>query len=345
MVWFQEHKGKFVDLTTLKTMFLQRYNPWGKTKRDQLQSWNILTFDPQKTDVDKHINLINTLSGMLQQTEESKRDKFIDTMLTIIQMHLITEKTWEETTKKAKELEHIIRKCDPQAAALPTLAKGTAVPGLSSHIAHSNEKDETDIPQPFKGLVLSNLSLEVAEKASSLNKTQKTHQHRYKTINIGMRILTIIIIMRIIEVNPVVIDPIEAKIQVISSEAKIFVVEINEIKIHTKANIRMMATKAIITRGIEDFIITHIEISLRVIATAIPEAEAMDEAEAIIAAVVTTGPIIEAMLTINTISIMVMMMSTRQNNMVHHVHYVVAIITLPNIASRESMTSMILWKR
>ena len=32
LVWFQEHKDKFVDLTTLKTMFLQRYNPWGKTK-------------------------------------------------------------------------------------------------------------------------------------------------------------------------------------------------------------------------------------------------------------------------------------------------------------------------
>ena len=32
LVWFQEHKDKFVDLTTLKTMFLQRYNPCGKTK-------------------------------------------------------------------------------------------------------------------------------------------------------------------------------------------------------------------------------------------------------------------------------------------------------------------------
>ena len=27
LVWFQEHKDKFVDLTTLRTMFLQRYNP------------------------------------------------------------------------------------------------------------------------------------------------------------------------------------------------------------------------------------------------------------------------------------------------------------------------------
>ena len=32
LVWFQEHKDKFVDLTTLKIMFLQRYNPWGKTR-------------------------------------------------------------------------------------------------------------------------------------------------------------------------------------------------------------------------------------------------------------------------------------------------------------------------
>ena len=93
-----------------------------------MQSWNILAFDPQKTDVDEHIDLINTLGDMLSQTEESKMEIFIDTMPTIIQTHLITEKTWQETTDKVKELEHIIRKCDPLAAALPTLAKGTAVP-------------------------------------------------------------------------------------------------------------------------------------------------------------------------------------------------------------------------
>ena len=42
LVWFQMNRSKFKDLTTLKTMFLQRYNPWRKTKREQLQSWNIL---------------------------------------------------------------------------------------------------------------------------------------------------------------------------------------------------------------------------------------------------------------------------------------------------------------
>ena len=116
-----------------------------------MQSWNILIFDPQKTDVDEHIDLINTLGDMPGQTEESKMEKFIDTMPIIIQTHLITCKTWAKTTKKAKELEHIIRKCDPPAAALLNLTKGTAVPSLYSHIAHSDDKEETDIPQPFKG--------------------------------------------------------------------------------------------------------------------------------------------------------------------------------------------------
>ena len=37
LVWFQTNKSKFKHLTMLKMMFLQRYNPWGKTKREQLQ--------------------------------------------------------------------------------------------------------------------------------------------------------------------------------------------------------------------------------------------------------------------------------------------------------------------
>ena len=33
LVWFQINKSKFTDLTTLKTMFLKRYNPWENKKR------------------------------------------------------------------------------------------------------------------------------------------------------------------------------------------------------------------------------------------------------------------------------------------------------------------------
>ena len=55
-------------------------------------------------DVDEHIDLVDTLGDMLGQKHESKKDKFIDTMSTIIQTHLITEEDWPATTKKAKEL-------------------------------------------------------------------------------------------------------------------------------------------------------------------------------------------------------------------------------------------------
>ena len=50
-----------------------------------------------------------------------------------------------------KSLEHIIMKCDPPTLAMPMMATGATVPGLYSHIAHSVDKEEGDIPQLFKG--------------------------------------------------------------------------------------------------------------------------------------------------------------------------------------------------
>ena len=89
LIWFQQHKSDFKNLTTMKNMFLARYDPWGKTNREQLQSWNNLSFDPQKTDTDEQIDLVLTLGNMLQQDEQAKMEKFIETMPTIIQTHFI----------------------------------------------------------------------------------------------------------------------------------------------------------------------------------------------------------------------------------------------------------------
>ena len=151
--------------------------------------------------------------------------------------------------------------------------------------------------------------------------------------------------MKIIEVNLEDIDLTEAKIQVNSSEVKTHMAEVNEIKIHTKANIKTIAIKVTIIKTIEAYIIIHVEISNRAIIMANLEVEAMVMAGVITMTVVMAGLIIEVILTTNAISIMVMMMSTRQINTVHHVHYAVAIITLLNIVLRENMISMILWKR
>ena len=79
-------------------------------------------------------------------------DKLVDTMPTIIQTHLVICANWEKTKDKAKELEHIIRKCEPLAAVVPTLAPSTSVPSLYSHIAQSEDKDDTELPQSFKAV-------------------------------------------------------------------------------------------------------------------------------------------------------------------------------------------------
>ena len=74
-----------------------------------------------------------------------------------------------------------------------------------------------------------------------------------------MMILIITITMRIIEINSEAIALTEAKILVDFSEVKICLVEVNAVKTHTKANIRVIATKVIITKAIVVYIITHME--------------------------------------------------------------------------------------
>ena len=88
---------------------------------------------------------------MVDQKEEAKKEKFIETMPMMIQTHLIICKDWDDVKDKAKSLEHIIRKFDPPTPTMPLMATGATVPGLYSHIAHSVDKEEGEIPQPFKG--------------------------------------------------------------------------------------------------------------------------------------------------------------------------------------------------
>ena len=75
--------------------------------------------------------------------------------------------------------------------------------------------------------------------------------------------------MRIIEVNPEAVDLTEAKIQDNFSEVKIHMAEVNAVKIHTKANIRVTITKVIITKAIVVYITTRIEIIHKVTIIAI----------------------------------------------------------------------------
>ena len=108
-------------------------------------------FDPKRTDVDEHIDLINTLGDMVDQKEEAKKEKFIETVPTMIQTHLIICKDWADVKDKAKSLKHIIQKCDSPTPAMPLVTTGATVPGLYLHITNSVGRKEGEIPPPIKG--------------------------------------------------------------------------------------------------------------------------------------------------------------------------------------------------
>ena len=149
--------------------------------------------------------------------------------------------------------------------------------------------------------------------------------------------------MRIAEVNLEVIDPIEAKLLDDFSEV---MVEVNITRIHIKVNTKVTIIKAITTKVIMVNITTHTEVIIRIIIMANLEAEAVVVVELITMDAVAEGLIIKVIITTNTISIMVMIMTTSLSNitslsnMAHHVYYVVATITPPNIVLRENMILM-----
>ena len=324
LVWFQMNRSKFKDLTTLKTMFLQRYNPWGKTKREQLQSWNILSFDPKKTDVDEHIDLINTLGDMVDQKEEAKMEKFIETMPTMIQTHIIICKDWADVKDTAKSLKHIIRKCDPPIPAMPMMATGATVLGLYSHIVHSVDKEEGEIPQPFKGAKPKQTRdrgkpQEQRQNPPKAQEADETYAYESPTI-----IITMIIIMPQVRVEAV--DLLTVKVVTNNLEVPHNETEAKDLSIVNISFRIIDIREAHPTRTILNTAITVNPIfrEIKQIAT---EAETVAGVLSILEDVVVVGPTIRVAMERTSISIT--HMTHRQKNMAHRAVYAVVLIHSP----------------
>ena len=121
---------------------------------------------------------------MVDQNEEAKKEKFIETMPMMIQTYLIMCKDWATVKDTAKSLKHIIMKCDPPTPAMPTMATGATVLGLYSHIAHSVDKEEDEIPQSFKGAKQNKPEVEenLKENLKNKDRTHQTPKRQTKTL-------------------------------------------------------------------------------------------------------------------------------------------------------------------
>ena len=331
LVWFQTNRSKFKDLTMLKTMFLQRYNPWGKTKREQLQSWNILSFNPKTTDVDEHIDLINTLGDMVDQKEEAKKEKFIETMPTMIQTHLITCKDWATVKDTAKSLEHIIMKCDPPTPAMPMMATGATVPGLYSHIAHSVDKEEGEIPQPFKGAKPKQTRGRGEPKGKPQEQRQNPPKAKRRMKLIHTETLVITITMPQVRVEA-------ADLIMVKAETNNFEGSYNEIEAKDLSIVNVSFKTIAIREAHHNKIVLNTATAVNPISRGIMviriEAVAVDLSNS--EDVVVVGPTIRT--TVECTSISITHMTNNQNNMVLPAVYVVGSTIPPSTATRVNMT-------
>ena len=308
----------------------------GQDKKRTVTMWNILSFDPKNTDVDEHIDLINTLGDMVDQKEEAKMEKFIETMPTMIQTHLIICKDWAEVKDTAKSLEHIIRKCDPPTPAMPMMATGATVPGLYSHIAHLVDKEEGEIPQPFKGAKPKQTrgrgkpkgkpheqrqnppKAQEADEAyayESPNNYYHNDNYNAPSQSRGHRPLLVKVVIDNLEVSH---NKTEAKdISIVNVSFRI--IDIREVHPY-KTVLNTLITVNPIFREIKQIT---------------TEAEAMAGVLSILEDAVVVGPTIRVAMEHTSISITHMTHS--QNNMAHPAVYAVVLITLLSIATKENM--------
>ena len=334
---FQTNRSNFKDLTTLKMMFLQRYNPWGKTKREQLQSWNILSFDPKKTDVDEHIDLINTLGDMVDQKEEAKKEKFIETMPMMIQTHLIICKDLADVKDKAKSLKHIIQKCDPPTPAMPLIATGTTVLGLYLHIAHLVDKEEGEMPLPFKGSNQNKPEVEVNLKENLKNK-DRTHLKPRRQMKLTCMIaLTIIITMTIILPKVRIMATDHSMVKVVTDNLKVShnETEAKDLNI-INVNFRIIDFREVhFNRTVLNMAPAASPIfrETKQIAT---EVEAMAGVLSNLEDTVMVGPTIRVAM--DHINISITHMTNRQNSTAHLVVYAAVLIIPLSTATKENMT-------
>ena len=184
------------------------------------------------------------------------------------------------------------------------MTKGTAVPGFYLHIAHSNDKEETDIPQPFKGAQPKQPKTRGGGKGKQLEQKPKSPPAQVQEDQYIYDDTNNYYLNQNHKGQPRGCRPYRGQNTGQFFRGQNLHGRGNTIKTLTKANIRAIAIKVIITKVIVVYIITQAEISNRAIIMANLEAEAVVMGEVIIADTVMVGPIIEAITTTNTISIM-----------------------------------------
>ena len=219
---------------------------------------------------------------------------------------------------------------------MPLVTTGATVPGLYSHIAHSVDKDEAEIPPPFKGTKPKQTRGRGKPKGKPQGHRQNPPKDQEADDHTLMITLTITIIMIII-LPQVKIEA--AELLLVKAVAN------NSEALHSEAENRDLSTINVNfrTTGVRE-VYTRAAV-INTVATGNPISREINqiptEVEAMAGVLhkqedpVVVGPITRIII-ITSISIILMI--SRLNSMVHPVAYVEVLIIPLSIATKENMT-------
>ena len=242
-------------------------------------------------------------------------------------------KDWAAVKDTAKSLEHIILKCDPPTPAMPMMATGATVPGLHSHIAHSVDKEEGEIPQPFKGVKPKQTRGRGKPKGKPQEQRQNPPKPKRQMKLIRMK--TLIIIITMLQVRVKATDLIMVKAVTDNLEGSHNETEAKDLSIVNVSFKVITIREAHLNKTILNTAIIANPIFREIKQIAIEaKAGAVDLSNLEDAAM--EGPIIR--IAMECISISITHMTHNQNNMVLPAVYVADLIIPLSIATRENIT-------
>ena len=114
--WFMQVIPTYHDIEDVKAAFLKRFNEWGQTVKQHMNTWNNLRFDLNKHDMDIFTCQLQWLASILYMTEDQTLEKFKDVFDLNIAVHLIECATLDKAREKAEKLVFIYKNNNPLSA-------------------------------------------------------------------------------------------------------------------------------------------------------------------------------------------------------------------------------------
>ena len=213
---------------------------------------------------------------------------------------------------------------------MPLMATGATVLGLYSHIAHSVDQEEGEIPSPFKGAKPKQTRGRGKPKGNHLKPKRQMKLIHMIALTIIITMIIILPQVRIEAADPLMVKAVTDNLEVSHNETEAKDINIVNVNFRIGDFREAHFNRTVLNTA------TTANPTFREIKQIATEAEAVAGVLSNLEDAVMVGPIIRVAM--EHISISITCMTHRQNSMAHLVVYVVVLIIPLSTVTRENMT-------